>query len=276
MTTFFYGQNLCNILSNLIIENFNLIDSNHITSIKITNNGQFFVITGNTTIKNPVNYSTIFKEYIEDKTKNEISFKVIDLISYNTNNNENYVYLKKTYTSKNLYTPLNFKDVEYDGFISVDNEIQKIFSNNKSLYDFYIQKNNIQNYEFIKSIDSFPFVSDSLFGKNLSLSKIYDIYFRYISYNIFNSNICQDISFTFFSNEDVENISWENLELIISSDTLITSTEWLKSLILDIFDFKPKFIIKHLGLSDYNFESEILSNKKCWMKNDKIKDIILL
>jgi hypothetical protein len=56
----------------------------------------------------------------------------------------------------------------------------------------------------------------------------------------------------------------------------IVSEEWIKSLILDIFDFDINHIKNHLGLGEYNFENEILSNNRCWIKKDKTKDMILL
>jgi len=276
MTTFFYGKNLCNLLSNLVIENFNIVDPNHNTSIRVTDIGQFFILTGKTTIKNPLNYSNKFRDYFEEKTKKEKSFNVIDLIRYNTIETNVFVFLEKTYTYQDLITFIDFSETGVDGFLNINDNTKQIFSNNITLFEFYTQKLNLDNYNFIKSLPIYPYISDDFFGKNLKSDKLYEVFLKYVSYNIFDSNLCNDASLTFFSNENIDKIDFENSIFNIDSNSLITSKKWLESLIKDIFNPNSSEIIETLNLKNYNFEDDILLEDKCWMVLDKRKEILLL
>ena len=60
METPLFGNNLCNLLSNKVIEEFSKIDLSHKTTIQVINLEQFIVIKGRTSINNPLNYSKIF------------------------------------------------------------------------------------------------------------------------------------------------------------------------------------------------------------------------
>jgi hypothetical protein len=55
----------------------------------------------------------------------------------------------------------------------------------------------------------------------------------------------------------------------------MTSNEWLESLILDLFTFKPDEIIKRWDLNEYDFSEEIISHFNIWKVKDKVGEMIL-
>ena len=87
--------------------------------------------------------------------------------------------------------------------------------------------------------------------------------------------MCSDLTVEFFSESEFDLISWENLTIKVTSNTLITSTEWLESLILDLFTFNPNDIISRWDLNEYNFEEEIISTHNVWKIRDKVGEMIL-
>ena len=135
---------------------------------------------------------------------------------------------------------------------------------------------NFKDYVIIKNNNLIEtFQSSQHYGKNLKSSKIFESYFNYIVYNIFERGLCSDLTVEFFSESEFDLISWENLTIKVTSNTLITSTEWLESLILDLFTFNPNDIISRWDLNEYNFEEEIISTLNVWKIKDKVGEMIL-
>ena len=133
--------------------------------------------------------------------------------------------------------------------------------------DYKILKNN-------SSVETFK--SSQHYGKNLKTSKLFESYFNYIVYNIFERGLCRDLTVEFFTDAKFDTINWETISLKVTSDSLITSNEWLESLILDLFTFKPDEIIKRWDLNEYDFSEEIISHFNIWKVNDKVGEMILL
>ncbi len=79
------GKNLCNLIANIIIEEFKTIEQNNKTKIFVTKHNNFFVVDGMTTLTVPINISEVVNKYMISKTNDE-NYKplnFIDLISYN-------------------------------------------------------------------------------------------------------------------------------------------------------------------------------------------------
>jgi len=273
MLTSFYGKNKCNILSNLIIKEYDVIDSNHITSIKVTYNGQFYVLNGSTTISSPINYSKKFSEYFNDKL---LSFNVIDLIEYNKLKTDNTLFINISHKKEELLNSMDYSDSELQGFFYIDKLNDKIISNNSLLYEKLIEEKKYSNYKLIKVKETLPFVSDDFFGYSLTPKKVYETYLKYISYNIFEKQLCDEINYNLIYEGKMCDLNWETMIFDIECRNNIVSESWIKSMILDLFDFNYNKLKNHLSLDNYNFENEVLSKDRCWMIRDKTKDIILL
>lgn len=273
----YYGKNLCNVFANLIIERFNSIDDNHKTKINVVNLNQFLIIKGKTSISSPINYSNLFREYSINNLNLDKSFNVIDLIEYGSIMNTLPIMLHKNYNI-NVLPVCNYTDQSLQGFIKTNDKIKIVKYNNSKLFDEISKKTDLTQYDKYICKDNNIFVSDDFFGKNLNGEKLYEIFLNYISYNIFERLLCKDLTLFFhYNGEDFNEISWENIDFRVSSNTLITNKpDWLYSLILDLFDFNPKNIKSHLKLYDYNFECDLTNEKRCWEVRDKVREIFLL
>ena len=97
-----------------------------------------------------------------------------------------------------------------------------------------------------------------------------------LCYNIFERGLCRDLTVEFFTDAKFNTINWENVSLKVTSNSLMTSNEWLKSLILDLFTFKPDEIIKRWDLNEYDFSEEIISHFNIWKVKDKVGEMILV
>lgn len=274
METKFYGNNLCNLLCNRIIEEYNIIEPNHNTEITLVDLNQFLVLKGRTNIQSPPNYSILLNQYYNNLNLGDRTFNVIDLIEYNSKVKNDYIYLnldiKRDLDSEDYFNLTN------QGFFEIDYSNNIIKHNNINLYEELILIPEYKDYKSLKVTDYSIYSSDPFFGKNLISDKIYETFLRYVSFNLFERNLCKDINIVFSYSGDINELSWETLKLSVSSESFITSDKWIHSLILDIFDFNIKEIKKHLSLSDYNFENEIISLDRCWKKRDKVSEIFLL
>lgn len=78
-------KELCNILVNDIIEEYNKIDLKHKTEIYLTSHSQFYVVEGETSVQTPINLLKLLSPKIKELTKKdvEIPINIIDTITYN-------------------------------------------------------------------------------------------------------------------------------------------------------------------------------------------------
>jgi hypothetical protein len=274
-----YGKNLCNLLVNKIIEEFKGLNKNHHTQIKVVDVGNFIILKGITDIEIQLNFSNLFSKYIFDLFGIEKSFNVIDLITYGTTPKKNPILINLNFNKK-TYLKHEHKKV-------VDDNLNGLFYNytaftDNFLYDTdktknYLSKNNIDiNLTKIENTVEI-FESDDFYGKSIMSSKLYETYFTYISHHIFEKNICDNLNIFFYSDSEIKDINFDNSILKIFSENLLVKEDWLVSLILDVFDLNPKYIIEHLGLNSYDYSNEILAtDKRVWVKKDKIGEMILI
>jgi hypothetical protein len=274
METSLYGKKLCNLLSNLIIKNYSEIDINHKTEIKVIDLEQFIVLKGKTSINNPINYSIIFKTFIEEKNNSNKNLNVIDLIEYGVNPSSKIINLDITLYDSKEYTIFDLNHT-IQGEYYIDYDKNLILHNNKNLFESLILEPEFKDFDGKLIGSSYPFISDELFGKNLNSSKLYEIYLKYVAHNLFEKQICKDINFKLFYTGDINDLSWETMDFKINSNSRITSNEWITSLVLDLFDFNHSYIKNHLSLEEYDFNNEILSKDRCWMIRDKTSEMIL-
>ena len=115
-----------------------------------------------------------------------------------------------------------------------------------------------------------------MYGQNLGPLKVYNILFNYISHNLFERHLLKDVAFNMrYSGEDISDISWETIDFHLESKSCIVNIDWLKSLILDLFNFEYNNVVSIFNLKEYDFSEEILSDKKIWEKRDKVGEMFL-
>jgi len=269
-----YGTNLCNLLVNEIIKEFNIIDKGHISNLVLCDLSQFIVLRGDTTIQNPLNYSKLFKTFLDELCEVDKNFNVIDLITYNSKPDNELIDINISFNQD--LTSLPIIDVfPLIGYYEFKHNNSVIKHSNYKIYDRLVEIPEFKDYHGILTKSYKPSFSDDYFGRNLMSSKSYVLYLKYIAYNLFEKQICKDINFNLFYSGDINNLNWETMSFEIKSESNIANIEWIKSLILDLFDFNYSHVKKHLSLEDYDFNMEILSKDKCWMKRDKTSEMIL-
>ena len=281
--TYSRGKNLTNLLVNRVIIEIEKETKNHKTNIQVINNGNFIVVRGNTTHRTPINLSKLFISYYQKLFNREVNLNVVDLIEYDKTILDEPIYFKKTFIKddfsekikKQTYLDtLDNKDYRFTACTELNIILTKNDFNKESVKDVL---SNFKDYRFIKNNSSIEtFKSSQHYGKNLKSSKLFESYFNYIVHNIFERGLCRDLTVEFFTEADFDSINWENLTLKVSSNSLITTNEWLESLILDLFTFIPNEIISRWDLNNYDFEEEIISTCNIWKIKDKVGEMILL
>lgn len=268
--TLFYGKNLCNLISVLIIEEFNSIDENHSTKIGVFDFDNFLIIKGKSTINQTVNFSNLIKTKLSELYDLDITKNVIDLISYNTKPSK-LINIKLSLDKGTLYEEKtkNIRDKNKQGFIITNDSFNKNFTNNMSLVSDF----DISNLSLIED-DNLIYSSDSIYGQDYKSEFIIIQYFTLIAHNIFDSNLCKDISFNLYCN-NIEDFNNEKFLFEIESNTNITSLNWLKSLILDLYPLDFNEINNLLSPFEFDFKNHIEGNNFIWKKITKKGEIIL-
>jgi hypothetical protein len=273
METILYGKNLCNVLCNIIIEEFNLIDDNHNTNINVTNLSNFLVVKGNTSITNPINFSSLFQNKLLENFNYECNFNVIDLIEYKYLTVNNLIDIDITLSDvKNDYLITNTKE---NGFVKVDDKFKNITSNNEIILNEYVEENNLNSYNTVIIDDEKVYQSDKKYGLSLYGEKAYETYLRYIFFHISQKRLSNEMNFKLLYNGDINKLSWETIQFKISDEKCKVRTEWLESLILDVFPFDISHVIHTLNLREYNFINDITKSNECWKKKDRIEDFVI-
>ena len=274
METLLYGKNLCNLLSNRIINEFNTIETNHKTQIYVVNVNNFLIIKGKTTITTPVNFSPLFQSYLKDRFGVEYNFNVIDLIEYSSEVFDDIISITEDLIREDIN--INRFKTDLQGYICVDDDFDIIYSNDPSIVDEYKSLDNVHNHKVVIKEDSPVFISDKFYGLSLYGEKSYITYLKYIFFHITEKNLTKSVKFNLFYEGDINQLNWETMKFNISSEECLVNIKWLESLILDLFPFEIKEVIESLDLKTYDFENDITQKNECWKKRDKIGEFILL
>jgi hypothetical protein len=231
------GKNLCNLIANIIVEEFKKIDLNNKTRIFVTKHNNFFVVDGMTSINTPLNISELVNKYMISKTNDEkyMPLNFIDLISYDE------------YTQNHL----NIMESFYNN--SLDFKEDSLPKNQPIVSDEYfgLSVNTIKTYMVLSKYISYNLIERNLCNRiTISMNGREHL---------------------------LESIEEENIQMEFIPSNLIVTKDWLESLVRDLFPFKLIDIINHLKLNDYNFEDEILVRGNYpWKKRDKVSEMILM
>ena len=231
------GKNLCNLIANIIVEEFKKIDLNNKTRIFVTKHNNFFVVDGMTSINTPLNISELVNKYMISKTNDEkyMPLNFIDLISYDE------------YTQNHLNIMESFYNNSLDFKEDSSPKNQPIISDEY----FGLSVNTIKTYMVLSKYISYNLIERNLCNRiTISMNGREHL---------------------------LESIEEENIQMEFIPSNLIVTKDWLESLVRDLFPFKLIDIINHLKLNDYNFEDEILVRGNYpWKKRDKVSEMILM
>lgn len=278
----YFGTNLCNLLSNSIVERIKSVNPKEYVDISVSNVNDFFVVFGKTSSNEKIDLTELFTSVMDTiPQKLRVLVKVFDMLTYGverentsilyselftkyqSNYSENFSYYKKIMELNNNGLFVNLRTFGTEKYINViSNE------NNQSLPEGFKEL----------FLSKRTHTSDPLFGKDIRSEKYLYFLFRYIAHTLFSANLCNTVNIRMSTNAEFSDINWENIDLTIDSSSLIVTQKWVESLILDIFNFEPEQVISDLSLDDYNFSNEILQGNTNypWLRRDKLKDIVLL
>jgi hypothetical protein len=287
---FLDGKNLCNIFATIIVNKINETFPNAKTEITVINVRNFFIIKGRTNSDQVLIISDLFQEFT-NKYNEELSntIRVIDTILYNVEFtpspiNISYDSNKKIFKEElisqnfvnshikdNLY--FNLKIEGSSNLIYFDcstEDTNKVFSILESKYPEY----HVVKSDFSQEI----YVSDRYYGLSNHGEKLYHILLRYITHHLFTLGISKELNIKLMSSVKIEDMDNNNTEFIITNDNHMVKTEWLESLILDIFPFTQEELKESFDLSSYNPIDEIILSENIlpWEKLDRVKDIVLI
>jgi len=277
----YYGNNLCNLLANSIVEKITSLSPDSYVNINVSNLNSFFMVCGETSIKEKINITELFTQVMNTIPEElKVPIKVFDLVVYEQERKPETIIISETFSKykKNykedisiieLIQQLN-KDEIYTNIRKVNTEyfVQVLLKPEGSKVNFdYIEWNPSQTL----------FTSDSIFGKDLKGEKTYYMLIRQIAYTLFESRICSSATITLTTN-NIDNTSWSDITLDIDSDSFITTKTWAESCILDIFNFDVNHIIEELKLREYDFKNEIfhIQDSYPWMNRSKLNDVVLV
>ena len=285
VSSFLSGKNLCNIFADLIVKEINKVSPDAITEIKVINIRSFFIVKGFTSSEKIVNVSDILSDLYQGYDENLVkTVRVIDVIIYNKK-----IDRKLNINVQNSNQTKKIKD----DLLVICNKLQKegyylnLKVHNKNLfYDFenavgydhdYISS-NFKDYNCVK--DDFSndvYVSDLVYGLSDNGEKYYHFLLNKISFNLLNRGFSSDLNLLITSENGVDDIDSENINLSVINKTTIRN-EKLESLILDNFSFKLSDIKNEFDLSEFNLLSYLseVNYVPSWENYQGTRDLMFL
>ena len=278
----YYGDNLCNLLANSIVEKIKSSDPKLYINISVTNVNSFFMVCGETEYKEQINFTSLFTEVMDSIPKPmQTMVKVFDLVVYGVERKKETILYKETFSKYRKSLKENYNDIKLLNNLNSSGLYCNLkHFNSKTYLQVISNENDVtipKGFETMEVTNN-VFKSEDIYGKDLYSVKYIYMLFRYIAYTLFESNLCKSVELSVNTNVDVNNISHETIDFSVTSESLITTQRWVESLILDLFSFKPEKVIQELNLDTYDFSKEITSKEEnyLWMLRDKLKDIVLV
>ena len=275
----YFGENLCNLLANSIVEEIKSDNPKHFVDISVSNVSEFLIVFGKTSSTKKINLTELFNNFMDTIPESmRIIIKVFDMVSYGVERETTTIFYSNTYNKE-------FKDYtdsfdEYQQILNWNRQGLytniKVFKNNKYVNVVFNESHLEIPSEYTELLSANKtFKSDPIFGKDIRSVKYFHMLSKYIAHTLFESNICKDVTINLSTDSSINDINWETINLSIESNSFLYNKNWVESLVLDIFDFEPEKVISHLNLDNYNFSNEILQENTNypWLKRDRLRDI---
>jgi hypothetical protein len=255
---FLDGKNLCNIFANLIVKEINnkLPDSK--TDISVINVRNFFIVKGTTTYNEVINLAELFQNYLK-KYDTELSNKVrvIDSILYNKVVDQEPLNLKEVfiksqekkyqslqqklnrYTKEKVY--FNFKLQERTNHVYYDCSSEQLST------VITILEEQFPEYVLVKSDFSQEiYISDKVYGLSNN-NRLYHFLLWSIKNHIFELGISKKLDVSLYSDVNINEMDNLTVNFVLHNDNHIVKTEWLESLVLDVFPFDVESLKTKFG-----------------------------
>ena len=255
---FLDGKNLCNIFANLIVKEINNKLPDAKTDISVINVRNFFIVKGTTTYNEVINLAELFQNYLK-KYDTELSNKVrvIDSILYNKvvdqeplnlkevfikSQEKKYQHLQQKlnrYTKKKVY--FNFKLQERTNHVYYD------CSSEQLSIVITILEEQFPEYVLVKSDFSQEiYISDKVYGLSNN-NRLYHFLLWSIKNHIFEHGISKKLDVSLYSDVNINEMDNLTVNFVLHNDNHIVKTEWLESLVLDVFPFDVESLNTKFG-----------------------------
>ena len=255
---FLDGKNLCNIFANLIVKEINNKLPDAKTDISVINVRNFFIVKGTTTYNEVINLAELFQNYLK-KYDTELSNKVrvIDSILYNKVVDQEPLNLKEvfiksqekkyqslqqklnSYTKKKVY--FNFKLQERTNHVYYDCSSEQLST------VITILEEQFPEYVLVKSDFSQEiYISDKVYGLSNN-NRLYHFLLWSIKNHIFELGISKKLDVSLYSDVNINEMDNLTVNFVLHNDNHIVKTEWLESLVLDVFPFDVESLNTKFG-----------------------------
>lgn len=258
---FLDGKNLCNIFANLIVKEINNKLPDAKTDISVINVRNFFIVKGTTTYNEVINLAELFQNYLKKYDK-ELSNKVrvIDSILYNKVVDQEPLNLKEVfiksqekkyqslqqklnrYTKEKVY--FNFKLQERTNHVYYDCSSEQLST------VITILEEQFPEYVLVKSDFSQEiYISDKVYGLSNN-NRLYHFLLWSIKNHIFELGISKKLDVSLYSDVNINEMDNLTVNFVLHNDNHIVKTEWLESLVLDVFPFDVESLKTKFGNVD--------------------------
>jgi len=255
---FLDGKNLCNIFANLIVKEINNKLPDAKTDISVINVRNFFIVKGTTTYNEVINLAELFQNYLK-KYDTELSNKVrvIDSILYNKVVDQEPLNLKEVfikseekkyqslqqklnkYTKEKVY--FNFKLQERTNHVYYDCSSEQLSA------IITILEEQFPEYVLVKSDFSQEiYISDKVYGLSNN-NRLYHFLLWSIKNHIFELGISKKLDVSLYSDVNINEMANLTVNFVLHNDNHIVKTEWLESLVLDVFPFDVESLNTKFG-----------------------------
>ena len=285
---FLDGKNLCNIFANLIVKEINNKLPDAKTDISVINVRNFFIVKGTTTYNEVINLAELFQNYLK-KYDTELSNKVrvIDSILYNKVVDQEPLNLKEVfiksqekkyqslqqklnrYTKEKVY--FNFKLQERTNHVYYDCSSEQLST------VITILEEQFPEYVLVKSDFSQEiYISDNVYGLSNN-NRLYHFILWSIKNHIFELGISKKLDVSLYSDVNINEMDNLTVNFVLHNDNHIVKTEWLESLVLDVFPFDVESLKTKFGNVD-DLEELIMGTDEVYpfKQLSYSKDFILL
>jgi hypothetical protein len=288
ISSFLNGKNLCNIFADLIVKKINESYPDAKTEITVINVRNFFIVRGRTSSQTVVNLSDIltglYQLYDQELTP---KIRIFDLISYDLKFEPSYLHIShsKNKNTESIIKTLtnNCNDLQKNGIylnLKVDEFNKRIFYGVDGIK--YVDQSELQlifnGYELIKSDFSQDiYVSDKMYGLSNNGLKYYYFILNKIVFNLFSRGFTKEIDLSISSNQKLNKIDNENINLKINNKNNTINSDKLESLILDNFSFELNRLVVEFDLNSFNPLEELQNIKNSvWENYVGTKDLMFL
>jgi hypothetical protein len=285
---FLDGKNLCNIFANLIVKEINTIIPDSKTDISVINVRNFFIVKGTTTFNEVINLAELFQNFLKEyDTELSNKVRVIDSILYNKEVDQEPLNLKEvfiksqekkyqslqeklnSYTKEKIY--FNFKLQERTNHVYYDCSSEQLST------VINILEEQFPDYVLVKcDFSQEIYVSDKVYGLSNN-NRLYHFLLWSIKNHIFNLSISKKLDVSLYSDVSVEEMDNLTVNFVLHNDDHIVKTDWLESLVLDVFPFDAESLKYKFGKID-DLEGHIMGTNKEYPFNELsfVKDFILI